>query len=274
VIEETARAKVNLVLHIGPPRADGLHPLCSLFCALDLTDRVFAEPADSDRVDCPGVDSENIAERALAEFRAEAGRAARPLSVRIEKRIPVAAGLGGGSADAAAVLRAANRLAGEPLEEADLLAVARRVGSDVPSQVRPGHSVVAGTGELVEPVALPRLALVLVPSEGLRTAEVYAELDRIRAWRGAVDPEPLRRLVTGTLAEIAGGVENDLEPAALSLRPDRRPALEALREKGALAAAISGSGPTAFGLFRSAPEATAAAAGIEGALVAHADPGS
>jgi len=190
--------------------------------------------------------------------------------VRIEKRIPIAAGLGGGSADAAAVLRAANRLTGEPLDLEALRAVARRVGSDVPSQLRPGHSVVSGTGEVVEPVALPRLALVLAPAAGLRTGEVYAELDRLEAWRDAVDPEPLRELATATLPELAWGVENDLEPAALSLRPKRETALRALREKGALAAAISGSGPSAFGVFRSTPEAAAAAAGIEGGLVTHA----
>jgi 4-diphosphocytidyl-2-C-methyl-D-erythritol kinase len=270
MIEEPARAKVNLVLHVGPPRHDGLHPLCSLFCAIDLADTVFVEPAESDSISCPGVAGGNIAERALAEFRAEVGEAAGPLSVRIEKRIPVAAGLGGGSADAAAVLRAANRLAGEPLALDALRAVASRVGSDVPSQVRPGHAIVAGTGELVEPAALPPLAFVLLPGEGLSTADVYAELDRLEAWRDAVDPEPLRRLATATLPELASGVENDLEPAALSLRPDREGALRELRQAGPLAAAISGSGPSAFGLFRSTPEAAAAAAGIEGALVTHA----
>jgi 4-diphosphocytidyl-2-C-methyl-D-erythritol kinase len=270
VIEETASAKVNLVLHVGPPRQDGLHPLCSLFCAIDLADRVLVEAAEEDTVNCPGVGPENLAERALAEFRAEVGQAARRLEVQIEKRIPVAAGLGGGSADAAAVLRAANRLAGEPLRHSELLAVARRVGSDVPSQVRPGHSVVAGTGELVEPVSLPRLALVLLPGQGLRTADVYAELDRLHAWRDRVDPEPLRELGTATLPEIAEGVENDLQRPALSLRPEGEPALAQLREAGALAAAISGSGPTAFGIFSSTQEAAAAAAGIEGALVTHA----
>ena len=270
MIEETARAKINLVLQVGPPRPDGLHPLCSLFCAIDLADRVLVDAAEEDRVRCPGVGPENLAQRALAEFRVEVGRAARPLDVRIEKRIPVAAGLGGGSADAAAVLRAANRLAGEPLALPELLAVARRVGSDVPSQVRPGHSVVTGTGELVEPVSLPRLPLVLLPGEGLRTADVYAELDRLRGWRDPIDPEPLRELGTATLPEIAGGVENDLQRPALSLRPERERALAELREAGALGAAISGSGPTAFGIFSSTPEAADAAARIEGALVTHA----
>ena len=270
MIVENAPAKVNLVLHVGPPRADGLHPLCSLFCSIDLADEVQVEPAEMDQVTCPGVGPQNLAERALGEFRAELGRGASPLSVRIEKRIPVAAGLGGGSADAAAVLRAANRLAGEPLAPEDLVALASRVGSDVPSQVRPGHAVVWGLGELVEPVPLPPLALVLLPAEGLSTGEVYAELDRLQAWREDIDPEPVRELATGTLPEIAERVENDLERATLSLRPEREQALEELRRAGALAAAISGSGPTAFGLFRSTQEAAEAASQIEGALLTHA----
>jgi 4-diphosphocytidyl-2-C-methyl-D-erythritol kinase len=270
MIREPARAKVNLVLHVGSPQPGGMHPLCSLICSIELADEVVVEPAERDHVSCPGVGPENLAERALAEFRAEVGRDTHPLSVRIEKRIPIAAGLGGGSADAAAVLRAANRLAGDPLDFDGLLALASRVGSDVPGQVRPGHAVVAGTGELVEPVSLPPLALVLLPGEGLSTAEVYAELDRLEAWRDALDPEPLRELATATLPEIADGVENDLQQATLSLRPERERALRRLREAGAVAAAISGSGPTAFGLFRSTPEAADAAAGMEGALITHA----
>jgi 4-diphosphocytidyl-2-C-methyl-D-erythritol kinase len=270
MIVESAPAKLNLALRVGPPLPDGMHPLCSIFCSIDLADEVLVEPAESDSLSCPGVGAHNLAQRALEEFRAEVGQAVQPLSVRIDKRIPVASGLGGGSADAAAVLRAANRLAGEPLELGGLLAVAERIGADVPSQVRPGHAVVSGTGELVEPVPLPRLAFVLLPSEGLETGEVYAELDRLKAWRETVDPEPLRQLATGTLPELAGGIENDLERAALSLRPERQQALEELRRAGALAAAISGSGPTAFGLFRSTREAAEAAAVMEGALLTHA----
>jgi 4-diphosphocytidyl-2-C-methyl-D-erythritol kinase len=270
MIEERAYAKVNLVLHVGAPRPDGMHPLCSLFCAVDLADQVVVSPAERDEVDCPGVGAGNTAERALAEFRGAVGREAGPVSVRIEKRIPIAAGLAGGSADAAAVLRAANTLAGEPLDVGGLRALAARVGSDVPSQVQPGHAIVGGTGEHVEPVALPPLAFVLLPEEGLSTADVYAELDRMQAWRDTTDPEPLRRLATGTLPEIAAGVENDLEPATLSLRPERELALEQLREAGALAVAISGSGPTAFGLFRSTTEAAEAAARLPGALLAQA----
>ena len=149
---------------MGRPRPDGLHPICSIFASLDLADDLLVRPSDArvDTVECDGVEGPNLAAAALAAFRAEVP-SLPPLQMRIEKRIPVAAGLGGGSADAAAALRAANRLAGEPLGAARLREVAATLGSDVPSQVEPGHALVAGTGELVEPIGLPPLDVVLVP---------------------------------------------------------------------------------------------------------------
>jgi hypothetical protein len=117
-VVEAAHAKVNLVLRVGPPRADGLHPLCSLFAALELADEVRVTPCAAGGVDevvCPGVDGENLAARAAAAFRIAAPEAGLPpLRIEIDKRIPVAAGLAGGSADAAAVLRADNELASRP----------------------------------------------------------------------------------------------------------------------------------------------------------------
>ncbi len=126
-----------------------------------------------------------------------------------------------------------------------------------------------GVGEQVEPVELPLLTAVLVPDpEGLSTAEVYAELDRIGGAREQLDPEPLRTLAAAGPAELAAGLSNDLQPAALSLRPDLAATLERLRSEGALGAAVSGSGPTCFGLFEDASAARdAAAASIQGALV-------
>ncbi len=174
-----------------------------------------------------------------------------PLRVEIAKRIPVAAGLGGGSADAAAVLRAANQIAGEPLGDPMLRSIGAGIGSDVPSQIAPGHSLVAGVGEVVEPLALPPLALVLVPAaEGLATAAVFAELDRLGRFADALDREPLRELAAGSPADLAAGLANDLQPAALSLRPELAETLERLRAAGALGAQLSGSGPTAFGRLR------------------------
>jgi 4-diphosphocytidyl-2-C-methyl-D-erythritol kinase len=271
LIRERAPAKLNLVLHVGPPRDDGLHPVCSLFASIDLADDVVVAPTGfgGDSVECPGVEGPNLAAAALAVFRRSAGAAMSPLGVRISKRVPVAAGLGGGSADAAAVLRAANRIAGDPLDPDGLRVLASELGSDVPSQVEPRHQLVQGVGELLEPVELPPLVAVIVPAaEGLSTAAVFAELDRSDGWRERLDPDPLRRLAASGPAELAASLENDLEPAALSLRPDLARTIARLREAGAPAAAISGSGPTCFGLFADRSGAEAAAADIEGALVA------
>jgi 4-diphosphocytidyl-2-C-methyl-D-erythritol kinase len=270
VPRELAYAKLNLVLHVGPPREDGMHPICSLMASIDLADELTATPRDSgaDTVICRGVPEDNLAARALADFRSRAGRELRPLEVRIDKHIPVAAGLGGGSADAAATLRIANELAGGPLTREELLRLASDLGSDVPSQLDPHHALVQGVGEQVEPVELPALTAVLVPDpDGLSTAVVYAELDRMGGARGQLDPEPLRALAAAGPAELAAGLSNDLQLAALSLRPALTGTLERLRSAGALGAAVSGSGPTCFGLFDDASGAESAAASIPGALV-------
>ncbi|MEA2478988.1 MAG: 4-diphosphocytidyl-2-C-methyl-D-erythritol kinase, partial [Thermoleophilaceae bacterium] len=265
MIELRAPAKVNLVLHVGPVRGDGLHELCSLFASLELADEVRVERAArgaaGDSVTCPGVGGPNLAARALAELRAELGGELPPLAVTIDKRIPVAAGLGGGSADAAAVLRAANELAGRPLGANALRAIGARLGADVPSQVEPGHALVTGAGEGVERLALPPLALVLVPQhEGLSTPAVYREADRIGSTRERLDPDALRALAAAPVATLAAALDNDLEPAALSLRPELRDELDGLRAAGALAARITGSGPTAFGVFATRAAAERAAA--------------
>ena len=269
MIHETAPAKVNLVLHVGPRRSDGLHELASLFASLDLADDVTVEPADRDEVLCPGVEGPNLAQAAIDVFRQAAPPAELPpLRVVIDKRIPVAAGLGGGSADAAAVLRAANAVAGDPLPHAELRAIGTRVGADVPSQVEPRHALVTGAGERVEPVELPDMALVLVPAaEGLSTGDVYAEADRLPSTRAHLDPPALRALANAPLATLARAMENDLEAAALSLRPELARTLAALREAGALAALVSGSGPTAFGVFATSAEAESAAEALPDAIV-------
>jgi 4-diphosphocytidyl-2-C-methyl-D-erythritol kinase len=270
VLRELAYAKLNLVLRVGHPREDGLHPVCSLMASIELADELTATPRESgaDSVDCPGVSGENLAARALAGFRSRAGRELPPLELTIDKRIPVAAGLGGGSADAAAALRMANQLAGEPLGAEELLRLAADLGSDVPSQLQPRHALVQGVGERVEPLELPALSAVLVPDpNGLSTADVYAELDRIGGAGDQLDPEPLRRLAAASAAELAAGLVNDLQAAALSLRPELDEKLERLRAAGALGAAVSGSGPTCFGLFDDRAAAEGAAASIQGALV-------
>jgi 4-diphosphocytidyl-2-C-methyl-D-erythritol kinase len=263
-LQLSAPAKLNLCLYLGPRREDGLHELCSLFEPLALGDPIAIEEAERDEVVCPGVSGDNLAARALAALR-ERGWDGPPLRIEIEKRIPVAAGLGGGSADAAAVLRLA---AGQV---ADLEEVAARLGADVPSQLTPSLALVQGAGEKVEklPEPAPHAVVLLPDGGGLGTAEVFAEADRLGLGRGAGELDDL----AGRLRTVAGAgssplsypelLVNDLEPAARSLRPGIGEALDALRAAGAPHALLTGSGPTAFGLFESLADARRAAAELD-----------
>ena len=195
----------------------------------------------------------------------ERGGEREPLRIEIEKKVPVAAGLGGGSGDAAAVLRLA---AGEV---ADLPELALELGADVPSQLRPSLTLVRGVGEQVSPLPEPaEHAVVLLPGGGgLSTAAVFAEADRLGLGRDAEELDDL----AARLREAAGAgaspldypdlLANDLEPAALSLRPEIAEALDALRAAGASQSILSGSGPTAVGLFPDLAAAQAAAARVD-----------
>ena len=255
-----APAKLNLCLHLGPRREDGRHELASLIVPLSLADRIAVSDSEADEVVCPGVEGPNLAARALASLR-ERGWERPPVRVEIEKRIPVAAGLGGGSADAAAVLR----LAGGEVD--GLQEIAAELGADVPSQIHPSLAVLRGAGERVEELPRPgEFGLVLIPSDdGLSTADVYAEADRLGLGRS---PDELDELAA-RIADRAGSgrsplaypelLVNDLEHAALSLRPEIREALDALRDAGAATALVTGSGPTAFGVFEDLAAADRAA---------------
>lgn len=255
-----APAKLNLCLHLGPRREDGRHELASLIVPLSLADRIAVSDSEADEVVCPGVEGPNLAARALASLR-ERGWERPPVRVEIEKRIPVAAGLGGGSADAAAVLR----LAGGEVD--GLEEIAAELGADVPSQIHPSLAVLRGAGERVEELPRPgEFGLVLIPSDdGLSTADVYAEGDRLGLGRS---PDELDELAA-RIADRAGSgrsplsypelLVNDLEHAALSLRPEIREALDALRDAGAATALVTGSGPTAFGVFEDLAAADRAA---------------
>jgi 4-diphosphocytidyl-2-C-methyl-D-erythritol kinase len=270
-----APAKLNLCLYLGPRRGDGLHELCSLFEPLALGDLItlptLTTPevgqsrmgAELDEVVCPEVEGENLVARALAVLR-ERGWRHPPLRVEIEKRIPVAAGLGGGSADAAAIIRLATG------EVAGLDEIALELGADVPSQLRPALALVRGAGERVERLPEPAShAVVLLPGGGgLSTAAVFAEADRLGLGRTA---EELDELALALRAAAGAGASplaypellvNDLEPAARSLRPDIGAALDALRDAGAPHSLLTGSGPTAFGLFGSLAAAREAAAAL------------
>jgi 4-diphosphocytidyl-2-C-methyl-D-erythritol kinase len=275
-----APAKLNLGLYLGRARPDGLHELCSLFEPLALADLLRIEEAERDEVVCPGVEGENLAARALAALR-ERGWDAPPLRIEIEKRTPVAAGLGGGSADAAAVLRLATPECVRTLAHierqstnavvADLPAIAAELGADVPSQLRPALALVRGAGERVEPLPAPaEHAVLLLPGGGgLSTKDVFDEADRLGLGR---DEDELDR-IAGELRAAAGAgasplayahlLVNDLEPAAVSLRPDIGDALDVLRRAGAPGVFLSGSGPTAVGLFPSLGEAESVAAEVD-----------
>jgi len=255
-----APAKLNLCLYLGARREDGLHELCSLFEPLALADLIKVSEAIEDEVICAGVEGENLALRALRALR-EHGWESPPLRIEIEKLTPVAAGLGGGSADAAAVLRLA---AGEV---ADLEQIAAALGADVPSQLTPALSLVRGAGESIERLPEPKPhAVVLLPGGGgLSTADAFAEADRLGLGRGGDELEELARRLRGAAGAGAsplaypGLLVNDLEPAARSLRPEIGDALDALRDAGAPHSLLTGSGPTAFGLFESLAAAREAA---------------
>ena len=268
-----APAKLNLCLYLGPRRADGLHALCSLFEPLALADAIeisAGTPAAGgggfDEVVCAGVEGDNLAAKALAALR-KAGWRSPPLRVEIEKRIPVAAGLGGGSADAAAILRLARGSAETGNEVPDLERIAAGLGADVPSQLSPALALVQGAGERVERLPAPAShAVLLLPAGGgLSTAAVFAEADRLGLGRSAEELSDLagrlRRVVDAGASPLdyRDLLANDLEPAALSLRPDIGDALGVLRQVGAPLAFMSGSGPTAVGLFPSLTEAKSAA---------------
>jgi len=253
-----APGKVNLSLFVGGRRPDGRHELVTLIESVSLADELelVTRVALDDEVVCPGVEEPNIVSRALAGLRARGWDAPR-VQVTIRKRIPIAAGMGGGSADAAAVLRMAERLA--RIDEGALDELAAELGSDVPSQLTPGLVLGTGAGDEVELRApLDEHAFVIVPlPHRLSTAEVYAEADRL----GLRDDElefvakvPDLWSVLSPGARLPGRfVVNDLEPAAVSLCPDIDDALSAVRDAGADHALVSGSGPTVAGLYWGPP---------------------
>jgi 4-diphosphocytidyl-2-C-methyl-D-erythritol kinase len=257
----TAPAKLNLCLYLGPRHPDGYHELASVFEPLSLHDRLTVTSAGRDEVICEGVEGDNLAAQALRLLRSE-GWAVPPVRIEIEKRIPVAAGLGGGSADAAAVLRLG---VGEVEDLAGLAAV---LGADVPSQIDPMTCLVEGIGQKL--TSLPEPAehwVVLLPfDEGLSTGDVFAEADRIGTSR---TPDELKEL-SGRLWAVAsnavsplaypGLLVNDLEPAAISLRPEIGLARDRLDAAGARFVGMTGSGPTVFGLCVNRGEADAVAA--------------
>jgi 4-diphosphocytidyl-2-C-methyl-D-erythritol kinase len=256
-----APGKVNLSLFVGAPREDGLHPLVSVVQAVSLADELTLAPAegDADEVVCPGVEGPNLAGRALALFREATGWDSPPQRLEIAKRVPVAAGMGGGSADAAAALRlAAHAAGGAPPELLHELAV--QLGADVPSQLAPGRVLMSGAGEAVERLPDPEpFWLVIVPSpHALSTPEVYATFDRMTTAR---TPEELEQAAEAARRGEPPPPVNDLQAAACELCP----AIDDALFPGAM---VSGSGPTVFATYPTAEAAADTAREIPGAIVA------
>jgi 4-diphosphocytidyl-2-C-methyl-D-erythritol kinase len=260
-----APAKVNLGLLLGPMRAaDARHELVTVMQSISLADEVTLElsPAGlvDDEVICPGVPGPpgaNLAAVALAAFRERARWQGPPVRVRIDKRIPVAAGLAGGSADAAAALRLV-QLASGLGDERLLLDLAAGLGADVGAQVSPGRWLATGAGERLQALPAPRsaLAMLVLPlAVGLSTAAVYAQADRLGRARGQAALAEREARLSASLADGACVpvdrelLHNDLQQAALSLCPQIEQALAQAREAGADLALVSGSGPTVVGLF-------------------------
>jgi 4-diphosphocytidyl-2-C-methyl-D-erythritol kinase len=303
-----APAKINLQLAVGPLRDDGYHDLVTVFQAVSLYDEVTAATVDGSGddqvlVSGEGADSvpagpDNLALKAATALAQVAGLSPDPgrhLEITIRKRIPVAAGLAGGSADAAAALVACNELwqAGLSLEQ--LSGIAAGVGSDVAFSLLGGTAVGQGRGEQLSPaLASGEYHWVLAVADGqLSTPEVYRTLDRLResgsvpaagaagasdgtdvaAWTdgpGALDHDLMAALRSGEPAAVGRTLSNDLQAAALSLFPALRKTLNAGQELGALGAIVAGSGPTCVFLAANAQRAVDLAVALSGAGVCRA----
>jgi 4-diphosphocytidyl-2-C-methyl-D-erythritol kinase len=250
-----ALAKINLALVVGPARTDGKHEVVTILQRVDLADTVSVAPAD--RLTVTGFDGDTLVTHALELLAGETGSDPNWL-VNIEKRIPVAAGLGGGSSDAAAALRLANADLPRPLSDDRLTALAAAVGADVPFFLTPGPQVGTGDGSELAPVELPAdyTVLLLLPKGDSKssTADVYAAFDRRGGERGF---EERRQAVHAALAarDLAALPPNDLA---------RSPLAERLKALGAVRADVSGAGPSVYGLFADEADARRAEDSLAG----------
>ena len=277
-----APAKINVALAVGPLRPDGFHELRTVYLAVSLFDTVTVRPGDGVSVSVTGIDADavptdrgNLVWRA-AELLAEHAGVRADAAIEIAKSIPAAAGLAGGSADAAAALVALDRLWGTGAARSDLERLAAELGSDVPFSLVGGVALGSGRGEQVSPVLArtPSHWVLGIAGEGLSTPTVYGELDRLRADGAVPDGEPmapvepvLAALRSGTPSALGEALGNDLQAPALALRPELGRALRAVTAAGALAAQVSGSGPTVAALALDEQSAVRLAAELAGAGV-------
>jgi 4-diphosphocytidyl-2-C-methyl-D-erythritol kinase len=244
-----APAKINLALVVGPKRDDDRHELVTVFQRVDLVDRIRVEPARQTTVE--GFGDDTIVQRALALLGAPHG-----WRIRIDKHIPVAAGLGGGSSDAATALRLANAELDKPLPIERLAELAAQVGADVPFFLYDGPQLGTGDGTALEPVELPQdfFVLLLLPNGARKpsTGEVYAAFDEHGGDEGYAERAAALRAALATVRrprDLAALPPNDLAASPLA---------DELRALGAFRADVSGAGPTVYGLFVNRPEAVSA----------------
>ena len=255
-------AKVNVQLAVGAARPDGFHDLANVFLAVGLYDEVTVTPADELRVTCAGpdaaqvpLDRTNLAARAAVALAERYGRSPA-VHIHIAKDIPVAGGMAGGSADGAGALVACDALWGTGASRAELLDICAELGSDVPFSLVGGAALGIGRGEKLTVLETGGTFywVFAMAERGLSTPAVFREFDRLG--EGTDIPEPvasqplLDALAKGDPDALAAAVSNDLQPAALSLFPELADTLAAGRTAGALAALVSGSGPTTAFLVR------------------------
>ncbi|WP_327306352.1 4-(cytidine 5'-diphospho)-2-C-methyl-D-erythritol kinase [Streptomyces sp. NBC_01298] len=266
-------AKVNVQLAVGAARPDGFHDLANVFLAVSLYDEVTATPAAGLTVTCAGPDADkvpldrtNLVARA-AQILAERAGLRPDVHLHIEKRIPVAGGMAGGSADGAGALLACDALWGLKTPVEELLALCAELGSDVPFSLVGGAALGTGRGEILTPVAAGGFHWVFAVADGgLSTPAVFREFDRLTAGTEVPVPQAspalLAALASGDPDELAATLANGLQPAALSLRPSLADTLAAGTDAGALAALVSGSGPTTAFLVRDAESAAKVSAAL------------
>ncbi len=265
-ISEPCRAKLNLFLDVRGRRPDGYHELCTVFHEIDLADRLLLRRADAPpgtpraRLTCvsagdgPGslaapIGPQNLVVRAADALLREAG-AQDAIELALEKHIPIGAGLGGGSADAAAALRGIDRLLGLGASSEDLVRIGAQIGSDVPFLVRGGTALGRGRGELLEPVpvAAPIRFALIVPPFGVSTPDVYRALARDLA--PPVDESAvLAALATGDIEGLARAIHNALEPAAEAVAPDLRDLRVRASADWGSPVHVTGSGSTLFAVL-------------------------
>ncbi|GHE91721.1 4-diphosphocytidyl-2-C-methyl-D-erythritol kinase [Streptomyces longispororuber] len=265
-------AKVNVQLAVGPARPDGFHDLANVFLAVGLYDEVTATPADELRITCSGpdaaqvpLDRTNLAARAALALAERYGRPA-DVHLHIAKDIPVAGGMAGGSADGAGALLACDALWETGASRDELLDICAELGSDVPFSLVGGAALGTGRGEKLQELEVGGAFhwVFAVADGGLSTPAVYREFDRLTpdAPAPGASPALLDALRAGDAAALAGAVSNDLQPAALSLFPALADTLKAGTAAGALAALVSGSGPTTAFLTEDAEAAERVAAAL------------